>query len=55
MLGEVLNVHVRENFNDGQMGSYSCNIYDEAGEEIITVYLSAIIPESIEKIKGTAI
>ena len=51
MLGEVLNVHTREEFNDGQMGSYSCNIYDETGKEIVTTYLSAFVPENVEEIK----
>ena len=55
MLGEVLNVHAREEFSDGQMGAYSCSIYDEAGKEVVTVILSAFMPENVEEIKGMAI
>ena len=55
MLGEVLKINLREIFVDGQMGSYSCIIYDEAGEEIVTAYLSAFMPENVEEIKGIAI
>ena len=52
MLGEVLNVHAREELSDGQMGAYSCSIYDEAGKEVVTVSLSAFMPEKVEEIKG---
>ena len=55
MLGEVLNVHAREEFSDGQMGAYSCSIYDEAGKEVVTVSLSAFMPENVEEIKGIAV
>ena len=55
ILGEVLKVHAIEDFSDGQMGAYSCSIYDEAGEEIMTVSLSAFMPENVEEIKGMAV
>ena len=55
MLGEVLNVHAREEFSDGQMGAYSCSIYDEAGNEVVTVSLSAFMPENVEEIKGMSV
>ena len=55
MLGEVLNVHAREEFSDGQMGAYSCSIYDEAGKEVVTVSLNAFMPENVEEIKGMAV
>ena len=55
MLGEVLNVHVREEFSDGQMGAYSCSIYDEAGMEVVMVSLNTFVPENVKEIKGMAV
>ena len=55
MLGEVLNVHTREEFSDGQMGAYSCSIYDEAGTEVVTVSLNTFMPENVKEIKGMAV
>jgi len=52
ILGEVLNVKAREEFNDGQMGGYSCSISDEVGNEVVTVSLSAFMPENVKEIKG---
>ena len=55
MLGEVLNVHAREEFSDGQMGIFSCSIYDEAGKEVVTVSLNTFMPENVKEIKGMAV
>ncbi len=44
--GDVLTIHAKEEFNDGQMGAYNCSIHQGA-EEVATVSLSAYIPESI--------
>ena len=55
MLGEVLNVHAREEFSDGQMGAYSCSIYDEAGMEVVMVSLNTFMPENVKEIKGMAV
>ena len=43
MLGEVLNIHIREEFRSRRMGTYDCRIYDETGKEVVTVSLSAIM------------
>jgi len=43
MLGETLNIHIREEFRIRRMCTYDCRIYDETGKEVVTVSLSAII------------
>ena len=55
MLGEVLKVHSRKEFSDGQMGTYSCSIYDEAGIEVVTASLNTFMPENVKEIKGLVI
>ncbi len=55
MLGEVLNVHARKEFSNGQMGTFSCSIYDEAGMEVVMVSLNTFVPENVKEIKGMAV
>ncbi|SVA96378.1 uncharacterized protein METZ01_LOCUS149232, partial [marine metagenome] len=55
ILGEVLKVHAIEDFSDGQMGAYSCSIYDEAGMEVVMVSLNTFMPENVKEIKGMAV
>ncbi len=45
MLGETLIIHVEEEFNDGNMGAYSCSISIK-GEAIASLSLSAYIPDT---------
>jgi predicted hotdog family 3-hydroxylacyl-ACP dehydratase len=48
-LDETLVIHAEEEFNDGQMGAYTCSILIE-GETIATLSLSAYSPDSIDNI-----
>ena len=51
-LGEVLIIHVDEEFNDGNMGAYTCSISIN-DETIASLTLSAYIPDNIDDIHNT--
>jgi len=46
ILGDVIEVHATEEFNDDNMGGYNCALYIR-GAEVATVTLSAYIPDNI--------
>ena len=51
MLGEVLNIHIREEFIGREMGTYDGRICDETGKEVVTVSLNTFMSEKVEEIK----
>jgi len=50
MIGERLVIEAVEEFNDGQMGAYSCSI-SMNGEAIASLSLNAYIPDNINNIR----
>lgn len=53
MLGDILDIDAREEFNDGQMGAYNCTI-SIGKEEVATVSLSAYIPNDVHNLPTIA-
>tara|TARA_B100001750_G_scaffold211649_1_gene193000 strand:- start:933 stop:1376 length:444 start_codon:yes stop_codon:yes gene_type:complete len=49
--GDVITIHAQEEFNDGNMGGYTCSL-SIGGEEVASVTLSAYIPEKLNEMTG---
>lgn len=48
MLGDVIEIHADEEFNDNKMGGYKCALRID-GQEVATVTLSAYIPDDLSE------